>query len=257
MTANRLSYHLDLKGPSVAVDTACSSSLVAVHMACAALARRGVRPVARRRGQPHPDPGAEHLLHAGRAVGRRTASCKPFSGDADGIGRGEGVAVLVLRRLADAQAAALPIYAVIEGGAVNSDGRSNGLTAPNRWAQQQVVATAYEQAGVRPEQISFIEAHGTGTVLGDMIEVKALGELHRVPRRDAVRDRLDQGKPRPHRGSRRGRRADQGGAQPAPPGRAAEPVRRSGEPAAAACRSAGCGCWPSRSSCPPRRCTPE
>ena len=125
---------------------------------------------------------ALNIFYTQAGLSAPDGSCKPFSGVADGIARGEGVAVLVLRRLADAQADGLPIYAVIEGGAVNSDGRSNGLTAPNRWSQQQVVAEAYEEAGVRPEQISFIEAHGTGTVLGDMIEVKALGELHGVER---------------------------------------------------------------------------
>ena len=125
---------------------------------------------------------ALNIFYTQAGLSAPDGSCKPFSGVADGIARGEGVAVLVLRRLADAQAAGLPIYAVIEGGAVNSDGRSNGLTAPNRWSQQQVVAEAYEQAGVGPEQVSFIEAHGTGTVLGDMIEVKALGELHGVER---------------------------------------------------------------------------
>ncbi|MGV9865248.1 type I polyketide synthase, partial [Rhodococcus koreensis] len=108
--------------------------------------------------------------------------CKPFSAAADGIGRGEGVAVLVLRRLADAQAEGLPIYAVIKGSAVNNDGRSNGITAPNRWAQQQVVEKAYRRAGVTPAQVAFVEAHGTGTVLGDMIEIKALGHVHAVPR---------------------------------------------------------------------------
>ena len=108
--------------------------------------------------------------------------CKPFSGKADGIGRGEGVAVVVLRRLDDAVAAGLPIYAVIKGSAVNSDGRSNGITAPNRWAQQQVAATATQAAGIVPEQISFIEAHGTGTLLGDMIEAKALAHAHRSRR---------------------------------------------------------------------------
>ena len=110
------------------------------------------------------------------------ARCKPFSGKADGIGRGEGVAVVVLRRLDDAVAAGLPIYAVIKGSAVNSDGRSNGITAPNRWAQQQVTATACQAAGIAPEQISFLEAHGTGTLLGDMIEAKALAHAHRSRR---------------------------------------------------------------------------
>jgi acyl transferase domain-containing protein len=72
----------------------------------------------------------------------------------------------------------LPIYAVIKGSAVNSDGRSNGITAPNRWAQRQVVATVYQAAGIVPAQISFLEAHGTGTLLGDMIEAKALADVH-------------------------------------------------------------------------------
>ena len=181
MTANRLSYHLDLKGPSVAVDTACSSSLVAVHMACAAL-RSGECEQSLAGGVNLILTPALNIFYTQAGLSAPDGRCKPFSGAADGIVRGEGVAVLVLRRLADAEAAGLPIYAVIEGGAVNSDGRSNGLTAPNRWSQQQVVAEAYEEAGVRPEQISFIEAHGTGTVLGDMIEVKALGELHGVTR---------------------------------------------------------------------------
>ena len=181
MTANRLSYHLDLKGPSLAVDTACSASLVAAHMACAAL-REGECDQSLACGVNLILTPALNIFYTQAGLSAPDGSCKPFSGVADGIARGEGVAVLVLRRLADAQAAGLPIYAVIEGGAVNSDGRSNGLTAPNRWSQQQVVAEAYEQAGVGPEQVSFIEAHGTGTVLGDMIEVKALGELHGVER---------------------------------------------------------------------------
>ncbi|WP_330255785.1 aminotransferase class I/II-fold pyridoxal phosphate-dependent enzyme [Nocardia sp. NBC_00565] len=177
MTANRLSYQFDLKGPSLAVDTACSSSLVAVHLACAALAS-GECDQAVAGGVNLVLTPAVGVFYTQAGLSAPDARCKPFSGNADGIVRGEGVAVLVLRRLADAQAAGLPIYAVIKGSAVNSDGRSNGITAPNRWAQQQVIGEAYQRAGVRPEDVDFIEAHGTGTVLGDMIEVKALGQLH-------------------------------------------------------------------------------
>ncbi|WP_406229299.1 type I polyketide synthase [Nocardia sp. NBC_01009] len=177
MTANRLSYQFDLKGPSIAVDTACSSSLVAVHLACAALAS-GECDQAIAGGVNLVLTPAVGVFYTQAGLSAPDARCKPFSGNADGIVRGEGVAVLVLRRLSDAQAAGLPIYAVIKGSAVNSDGRSNGITAPNRWAQQQVIGEAYQRAGVRPEDVDFIEAHGTGTVLGDMIEVKALGKLH-------------------------------------------------------------------------------
>ncbi|TLF81358.1 aminotransferase class I/II-fold pyridoxal phosphate-dependent enzyme [Nocardia cyriacigeorgica] len=177
MTANRLSYQLDLRGPSMAVDTACSSSLSAIHLAWTALAA-GECDQALAGGVNLVLTPAVGIFYTQAGLSAPDARCKPFSGTADGIVRGEGTAVLVLRRLADAQAAGLPIYAVIKGSAVNSDGRSNGITAPNRWAQQQVVEQAYERAGVRPQEVDFIEAHGTGTVLGDMIEVKALGALH-------------------------------------------------------------------------------
>ncbi|MGW6726576.1 type I polyketide synthase [Nocardia sp. NPDC055029] len=177
MTANRLSYQLDLKGPSLAVDTACSSSLVAVHLACAALAS-GECDQAVAGGVNLVLTPAVGVFYTQAGLSAPDARCKPFSGNADGIVRGEGVAALVLRRLADAQAAGLPIYAVIKGSAVNSDGRSNGITAPNRWAQQQVIGEAYRRAGVEAGAVDFLEAHGTGTVLGDMIEVKALGGLH-------------------------------------------------------------------------------
>ncbi len=183
MTANRLSYQLDFKGPSLAVDTACSSSLVAVHLAVQAL-RNGECDQALAAGVNLTLTPALNVFYTKAGLAAPDGRCKPFSGKADGIGRGEGVAVVVLRRLADAVAAGLPIYAVIKGSAVNSDGRSNGITAPNRWAQQQVAATACQTAGIEPEQISFIEAHGTGTLLGDMIEAKALAHAHRS-RRDA------------------------------------------------------------------------
>ncbi|MGY1942929.1 type I polyketide synthase [Nocardia asiatica] len=182
MTANRLSYQFDLRGPSVAVDTACSSSLVAIHLACGALAS-GECDQAIAGGVNLVLTPAVGVFYTQAGLSAPDARCKPFSGNADGIVRGEGVAMLVLRRLADAEAAGLPIYAVIKGSAVNSDGRSNGITAPNRWAQQQVIGQACERAGVRPDEVDFLEAHGTGTVLGDMIEVNALGRLHGRDRR--------------------------------------------------------------------------
>jgi 8-amino-7-oxononanoate synthase len=181
MTANRLSYQLDFKGPSLAVDTACSSSLVAAHLAVQAL-RDAECDQAIAAGVNLTLTPALNVFYTKAGLAAPDGRCKPFSGKADGIGRGEGVAVVVLRRLDDAVAAGLPIHAVIKGSSVNSDGRSNGITAPNRWAQQQVAAAAYQRAGVVPGEINFIEAHGTGTLLGDMIEAKALAHAHRSRR---------------------------------------------------------------------------
>lgn len=181
MTANRLSYQLDLRGPSLAVDTACSSSLVAVHLAAQAL-RNGECDQAIAGGVNLALTPTLNVFYTQAGLAAPDGRCKPFSGSADGIGRGEGVAVVILRRLTDALAAGLPIYAVIKGSAVNSDGRSNGITAPSRWAQQHVAESAYRAAGITPTQLSFVEAHGTGTLLGDMIESKALAHAHRKGR---------------------------------------------------------------------------
>ncbi|MFF8430702.1 type I polyketide synthase [Streptomyces sp. NPDC016566] len=181
MIANRVSYLLDLKGPSWAVDSACSSSLVAVHQACSAL-RSGECDQAIVGGVNIMMTPALNIFYTQAGLSAPDGICKPFSAEANGIVRGEAVAAVVLRRLADAEAAGLPVYGVITGSAVNQDGRSNGLTAPNRWSQEQVIRAAYSRAGVRPEQIAAVEAHGTGTVLGDMIEASALGAVHGVDR---------------------------------------------------------------------------
>jgi acyl transferase domain-containing protein len=177
MAANRISYHLDLKGPSLAVDTACSSSLVAVHLAGNALLAHecdyalacGVNLAVTPRLS---------IFYTQAGLSAPDGRCKPFSVDADGIGRAEGVGVVVLRRLEDALADGQRIYAVIRGTAVNQDGRSNGITAPNRWSQREVIAAACRRAGVEPAEVDFLEAHGTGTPLGDRIEANALGDLH-------------------------------------------------------------------------------
>ncbi|MFF3062166.1 type I polyketide synthase [Streptomyces sp. NPDC057909] len=177
MVANRVSYHLNLKGPSLAVDTACSSSLVAVHLAVNALLSGEV---------DHAVAGGVNLqltpalgiFYTQAGLSAPDGRCKPFSTVADGIGRGDGVGAVVLRRMEDALAAGQQVYAVIRGTAVNQDGRSNGLTAPSRWAQQEVLAAALRRAAASPGQVDFIETHGTGTALGDMIETKALGHVY-------------------------------------------------------------------------------
>ncbi|GGL05846.1 type I polyketide synthase [Streptomyces flaveus] len=177
MTANRISYHLDLKGPSLAVDTACSSSLVAVHLAGNALLS-GECDYAIAAGVNVAVTPALSIFYTQAGLSAPDGRCKPYSAQADGIGRGEGVGAVVLRRLEDALADGQQVYAVIRGTAVNQDGRSNGLTAPNRWAQQDVIGAAYRRAGVDPADIAFTEGHGTGTALGDMMEVAALGHHH-------------------------------------------------------------------------------
>jgi len=181
MTANRISYHLNLRGPSLAIDTACSSAIVAVHHACNSLLL-GECNYALAGGVNLILTPALNIFYTQAGLSAPDGRCKSFSSDADGIGRGEGVGVVVLRRLSDAITDNQRIYAVIRGSAINQDGRSNGITAPNRWAQQEVIKQAYERAQVTPKQITFIEAHGTGTILGDLIEVKALEHIHSVPR---------------------------------------------------------------------------
>jgi acyl transferase domain-containing protein/acyl-CoA synthetase (AMP-forming)/AMP-acid ligase II/acyl carrier protein len=176
IAANRLSYLLDFRGPSLAIDTACSSSLVAVHLACQSL-HRGEATLALAGGVNlilAPEITANFAKAGFLAPDGR---CKTFDAQADGYVRGEGVGVVVLKPLARALADGDPVYAVIRGSAVNQDGRSNGLTAPNRQAQEEVLRASYRQAGVAPGQVQYVEAHGTGTFLGDPIEAKALGAV--------------------------------------------------------------------------------
>ena len=173
IAANRLSYILDLRGPSLAIDTACSSSLVAVHLASQSL-KNGECDRAIVGGvnlMLSPELTETFSLAGMMATDGR---CKTFDADADGYVRGEGCGVVILKRLDDAIADGDNILAVIKGSATNQDGRSNGLTAPNGLSQQEVIRQALANAGVSPEEISYIESHGTGTSLGDPIEVNSL-----------------------------------------------------------------------------------
>ncbi|MFE3754126.1 polyketide synthase Pks13 [Nocardia tengchongensis] len=173
---NRVSYFFDFRGPSVAVDTACSSSLVAVHQAVRAL-RGGEADVALAGGvNVLLSPAATLAFDANGGVSK-DGHIKAFSSDADGMVRSEGAGLVVLKRLADAERDGDTIYAVVKGSAVNSDGRSNGLLAPNPDAQADVLRSAYRDAGIPPSQVDYLEAHGTGTPIGDPIEADALGRV--------------------------------------------------------------------------------
>ncbi|MEU9521734.1 amino acid adenylation domain-containing protein, partial [Streptomyces sp. NPDC048224] len=182
VAANRLSYVLDAKGPSLAVDTACSSSLVAVHQACRSL-RSGESTTALAGGvnlllRPH---ATDIFTQAGMLA--PDGRCKTFDASADGYGRAEGCGVVVLKTLAAARRDGDPILAVIRGSAVNQDGRSNGLTAPSGPAQQAVVRDALDEAGVTADEIDYVEAHGTGTPLGDPVEIRSLSAVLATSRR--------------------------------------------------------------------------
>jgi acyl transferase domain-containing protein len=177
MLANRLSYQLDLRGPCLTVDTACSSSLVATHLAALALAA-GECDTALVGGVNVVIGGVLDAIYQQAGLTAADGCCKPFSADADGIGRAEGVGVVVLRRLSDARRFGQPVYAVLRGTAVNQDGRSNGMMAPSRAAQREVIEAACRRAGIRPSAVGWVEAHGTGTALGDLIEARALGDVY-------------------------------------------------------------------------------
>jgi len=173
IAANRLSYTLNLRGPSVVVETACSSSLVAMHFACRSL-QSGESNLCLVGGVSlmlSPEP---FITYSHARMMASDGRCKTFDARADGYVRGEGCGVVVLKRLSDALKEGDRIQGVIRGTAINQDGMSNGLTAPNGPSQQAVIRSALSNARVSPDQISYVEAHGTGTSLGDPIEYKAL-----------------------------------------------------------------------------------
>ena len=177
IAANRISYFFDFKGPSLAVDTACSSSLVSIHQAVQSL-RNKESDLALAGGANlilTPD-GTIALSQAGFMA--KDGRCKTFDGLADGYVRSEGCGLILLKTLSKAKKDGDKIYAVIKGAAVNQDGYSNGLTAPNGVAQKTVVQQALKDAGLRSQDISYVETHGTGTALGDPIEVSALHEVY-------------------------------------------------------------------------------
>lgn len=176
VAANRISYVFDLHGPSMSVDTACSSSLVAVHQAVTAL-QTGQCDTALAGGVNailSPDIG---LCFRTAGVLASDGRCRSFGAGADGMGRSEGAVVVTLRRLGDALAAGDRIYALILGGAVNNDGRTNGLMSPSAPAQTRLLRAACRAVGVAPGDVGYVEAHGSGTRLGDLMELRALSEV--------------------------------------------------------------------------------
>ena len=185
VTAGRISYLLNLQGPSLVVDTACSSSLVALDIAIKNLKQGSCRNalVVGVNAVLHPD-----SLRQGSKMRMLSPSgrCWTFDAKADGFLLGEGCGAVYLERMSDAVRNGHRIDAVILGSAVNQDGRSNGITAPNRSAQVAVINSALTSAGVDPWEVDYVEAHGTGTVLGDTIEIDALSEAYGIKRKSPL-----------------------------------------------------------------------
>ena len=176
IAAGRISYQFDLRGPNLTLDTACSSSLVALHLACQSLQNDEC--------QLALVGGVNAILHPDSMVNlckmnmlSTTGRCNTFDAEADGFAFGEGCGMIVLKRHSEAIQAGDTIFALIRGSALNQDGKSNGITAPNRLAQEQVVRDALRNAHLAPEQIGYVEAHGSGTALGDPIEIGALESI--------------------------------------------------------------------------------
>jgi acyl transferase domain-containing protein/ubiquinone/menaquinone biosynthesis C-methylase UbiE/acyl carrier protein len=181
VAAGRLSYTLGLNGPGFIIDTACSSSLVATHLACQSLRLKECNLAIV--GGVNLMFTPEHFINFSKSrMLSPDGRCKTFDDRADGYGRGEGCGVIILKRLSDAIADNDYIWAQIRGSAVNQDGPSAGLTVPNGPSQEKVIRQALNSCSLKPEQISYIDAHGTGTSLGDPIEMSAIGNVYGVNR---------------------------------------------------------------------------
>ncbi|MCB9555123.1 MAG: SDR family NAD(P)-dependent oxidoreductase [Deltaproteobacteria bacterium] len=174
--AGRLSFLLDLHGPALIVDTACSSSLVALHIAGHSL-RSGESDIAIVGGvNLMLTPGAQIALSKLQGLAPN-GRCQPFCANGQGVGRGEGCCAIVLKRLSDAQSAGDRITAVVRGWGIDHDGRSVRITAPSEKSQQNTLIEAFQRASLKPDDVDYIECHGTGTSLGDPIEVRAQAEV--------------------------------------------------------------------------------
>lgn len=176
---NRISYLLDLHGPSEPVETACSSSLVALHRAVQAI-KAGDCDMALVGGVNTIITPEAHINFAQAGMLSADGRCKTFSATANGYVRGEGVGMVFVRRQSDAERDGDPILAVVRGTAINHGGHANSLTAPNTQAQAELLRTVYSKAGIDPRAVGYIEAHGTGTALGDPVEINALKSAFRA-----------------------------------------------------------------------------
>ncbi len=176
IAANRISFFWDLRGPSLAIDTACSSSLAAVHLACRSI-WSGESDMAIAGGVNLMISPLVTMSFSKAGMMAPDGRCKTFDARANGYVRGEGAGVVILKSLSRARRDGDRVYAVVMGSAVTQDGRTNGLTAPNQLAQEEVLRCAYADARVDPAAVTCVEVHGTGTALGDPIEVRALAAV--------------------------------------------------------------------------------
>ncbi|MBA2654798.1 MAG: polyketide synthase dehydratase domain-containing protein [Gammaproteobacteria bacterium] len=176
IAANRISYLFDLRGPSVIIDSACSSSMTSLYLACLNIQKKACDLALVCGAKLNLLPYINFVLTKAKMLSP-DGQCKTFDAEANGYVQGEGVGVVVLKPLSQALKDKDQIYAVITGSAINQDGRTNGLTAPNGLQQELLLNTAYKTANIPPQDISYVECHGTGTFLGDPIEIQALGEV--------------------------------------------------------------------------------